>query len=70
MKKGEAWVAAQVILFAVYLGLPWHAPHASARAAVGLALVAAGLALLSAGLFRLRRQLTALPMPTDGAKLV
>lgn len=69
MKKGEAWVAAQVILFTVYLGLPWRAPHASVLAAVGLALVAAGLALLSAGLFRLRRQLTALPMPTDGAKL-
>jgi protein-S-isoprenylcysteine O-methyltransferase Ste14 len=73
--RGEGWVAIQATLLIVLLlsGLAGPALSGTARlwtVGLGLVLLAVGAGLAGAGIVRQRRQLTALPRPTDRARLV
>ena len=73
---GEGWVAIQLAFLVVVAasglvgGSDWGGPAAALTAFLGLALMIAGAALLARGLIDLGDNLTPLPYPRDGARLV
>jgi protein-S-isoprenylcysteine O-methyltransferase Ste14 len=77
-RRGEWYLVAQIVLFAVVLfgprgsaGLrPWPAPVAQVATVAGVVLMAGGLALIFAAIFKLGPSLTPLPYPTDEGRLV
>lgn len=77
-KRGEGYVAVQVLLLGLLLlgprtlpGLPaWRGRGASVASWLGIALMLAGGALLGASSIRLGRNLTPLPHPRDHSILV
>jgi protein-S-isoprenylcysteine O-methyltransferase Ste14 len=71
-KRGEGWVALQIVLFAVILLAPGVSFAAPAwLRALGLALVAVGGALGTAGVLALgRSNLSVFPRPVEGGNLV
>lgn len=73
--RGEGWVVIQgVILVAIFLagglGPTWQGGVRVATAAAGILLVAAGGLLAVRGLVDLRENLTALPHPRPGGRLI
>jgi protein-S-isoprenylcysteine O-methyltransferase Ste14 len=76
--RGEWFVAVQFALFLlVALGPPtagwlpaWPGPLGRAASLMGLVLMGGGLAWVVAGVVALRRNLTALPYPTDDCRLI
>ena len=73
-RRGEGWVAGQVLLIAaVFLsaltGRSWSGGYAVAAYAAGGTLLALGLLLLAAGGLRLGASLTPLPVPRSGGAL-
>jgi protein-S-isoprenylcysteine O-methyltransferase Ste14 len=73
--RGEGWVAIQVILFVMTawagtLGPAWTGPLAAAMAVAGIGLIGAGGWLAVRGLVDLRENLTPLPHPRAGGRLV
>ncbi|MFZ1507110.1 MAG: isoprenylcysteine carboxylmethyltransferase family protein [Anaerolineae bacterium] len=77
-QRGEWFVIIQGVLFALVVfgpktapGLPaWSGRWAAGLALTGVALVIAGGLLSSSAVFRLGSNLSALPHPVEGAKLV
>lgn len=74
-RRGEGWVAAQVVLFVIVIGSGfagplWNGPARAVGAFAGSGLIAAGVILVAAGILALRRQLTAFPMPVPGGRLI
>lgn len=77
-ERGEWYVAAQGVLFLLiglgprsWVGAPeWSEPYATATTWIGVALMLAGAPLAATGLLSLGPSLTALPYPTDNARLV
>lgn len=77
-KRGEWYVVAQMVLFALIafgpgwidLRLDLPAPMALAASAAGVVLGVAGMALALAGVFGLGTNLSVLPHPKDDAALV
>ncbi len=72
-QRGEGWVAAQAVLFVLYvlaphLGAEW--PGGNFWSAIGLPLMIAGLTMIVLGSVSLGRFLTALPYPVEGGSLV
>lgn len=76
--RGEWYVVVQFVLFALIgigprtlPGLPvWTAPCSVAATWLGLAMMLAGAALAAGGVLRLGGNLTALPYPKEGSRLV
>jgi protein-S-isoprenylcysteine O-methyltransferase Ste14 len=73
--RGEGWVALQGVIFVAIaaagrLGPAWSGPWQIAGFAVGVAAIALGLACAGLGLAGLRANLTALPRPVEGGRLV
>jgi len=73
--RGEGWVAIQVVLFGLLAlagtaGPAWGDPGLTAGRAAGAVLVVAGLAAAVLGLVGLRENLTAVPRPVDGGRLI
>ncbi len=73
--RGEGWVALQGVLLVLLLASGSAGPAVTGPAGLillvaGIALLAAGITLGAAGIIRQRRQLTALPRPMAGARLV
>jgi protein-S-isoprenylcysteine O-methyltransferase Ste14 len=73
--RGEGWVALQVALFALLalagtVGPAWADPWLAAGRVAGGILVAAGLVIAALGLLGLRENLTAVPRPVEGGRLV
>jgi len=73
--RGEGWVAIQVVLFGLLAlagtaGPAWGDPGLTAGRAAGAVLVGAGLAAAVLGLVGLRENLTAVPRPVDGGRLI
>lgn len=71
--RGEAWVAFQVALFALFLLAPrvgpeWPAP--TAFRIVGASAMLGGIAMLGASVFALGKSLTPFPRPLPTAELV
>jgi len=77
-ERGEWYVVVQVLLFALiavgprtWPGAPtWPEPWATVATWVGVALMLLGAPLTAGGLLRLGPSLTALPYPTENARLV
>jgi protein-S-isoprenylcysteine O-methyltransferase Ste14 len=74
-RRGEGWVALQVVLVigivaAGFYGPPWSGPGRALGALAGAGLIASGVGLVAAGILRLRRQLTAFPKPVPGGRLI
>jgi protein-S-isoprenylcysteine O-methyltransferase Ste14 len=74
-RRGEGWVALQVVLFiavigAGFTGPTWSGPPRLVGAIAGVALMISGIGLVTAGILRLRRQLTAYPRPVPGGRLI
>jgi protein-S-isoprenylcysteine O-methyltransferase Ste14 len=73
--RGEGWVALQVVLFALLAlagtaGPAWADPWLSIGRVGGAAIIAAGLVVAVLGLVGLRENLTAVPRPVEGGRLV
>jgi protein-S-isoprenylcysteine O-methyltransferase Ste14 len=73
--RGEGWVAIQfgllpVIVGAGYLGPAWGEPIRTMTTVAGALLLAAGGLLGGRGVLDLRENLTPLPHPKEGARLV
>jgi protein-S-isoprenylcysteine O-methyltransferase Ste14 len=73
--RGEGWVAIQVALFALLalagsLGPAWDDPWLAAGRVAGALLVGAGLVVVALGLVGLRENLTAVPRPVEGGRLI
>ena len=73
--RGEGWVAIQAALFfllavAGTLGPAWGEPWLGIGRVAGTVLVATGLTIVGLGLLGLRENLTAVPRPVDGGRLV
>jgi protein-S-isoprenylcysteine O-methyltransferase Ste14 len=73
--RGEGWVAIQAVLFfllavAGTLGPAWGEPWLGLARVAGTALVVVGIAVAGLGLVGLRENLTAVPRPIDGGRLV
>ncbi len=73
--RGEGWVALQVVIFlaicgAGLLGPAWDGTARLLSSALGIALIAAGGLLALRAVLDLGRNLTAVPRPKDGARLV
>jgi len=73
--RGEGWVAIQVPLFALValagaVGPAWGDPWRTAGLVVGALLVGAGLVVVALGLLGLRENLTAVPRPVEGGRLI
>jgi protein-S-isoprenylcysteine O-methyltransferase Ste14 len=73
--RGEGWVAIQVVLFAVLAlagmaGPAWGDPWLAAGGPAGGVLIATGLVFAVLGLVGLRENLTAVPRPVEGGRLV
>jgi protein-S-isoprenylcysteine O-methyltransferase Ste14 len=74
-RRGEGWVALQVVLFiaiigAGFLGPAWGGAARTLGVIVGAVLIVLGVGLVAAGILRLRRQLTAYPRPVPGGRLI
>ena len=74
-RRGEGWVALQVILLiavvgAGFAGPIWSGPARMLGVIAGMALMTSGVGLVTAGILRLRRQLTAYPRPVPGGRLI
>lgn len=73
--RGEGWVAIQVVLFAILAlagtaGPAWGDPWLAAGRLAGATLVGTGLVVAVLGLVGLRENLTAVPRPVEGGRLV
>jgi protein-S-isoprenylcysteine O-methyltransferase Ste14 len=73
--RGEGWVAVQAVLFALLVlagltGPAWGEPWLAGGRIGGALLVAAGLVVAVLGLVGLRENLTAVPRPIEGGRLV
>ena len=73
--RGEGWVAIQVVLFGLLAlagtaGPAWRDPWLTAGRLAGSALVGAGLVAAVLGLVGLRENLTAVPRPPEGGRLI
>ena len=74
--RGEGWVILQFLLLGlialagIRFGGTVNGPFASALAWVGIALMVGGAALVARGLIDLGRNLTPMPHPREGARLV
>ena len=73
--RGEGWVALQVALFALValagtLGPAWGDPWLAVGRVVGALLVGAGFVVVVLGLVGLRENLTAVPRPVKGGRLI
>ena len=73
--RGEGWVALQVALFALValagtLGPAWGDPWLAVGRVVGALLVGAGFVVVVLGLVGLRENLTAVPRPVEGGRLI
>ena len=73
--RGEGWVAVQFVLFILLAfagsaGPAWGDPWLTVGRVAGALLIAAGVAAASLGLFGLRENLTAVPCPVEGGRLV
>ena len=74
-RRGEGWVAIQVALFALAalagtLGPAWGDPWLAAGRAGGALLIGAGFVVVVLGLVGLRENLTAVPRPVEGGRLI
>jgi protein-S-isoprenylcysteine O-methyltransferase Ste14 len=74
-RRGEGWVALQVVLFiaiigAGFVGPAWSGAVRTLGVIVGAVLIVIGVGLVAAGILRLRRQLTAYPRPMPGGRLI
>ena len=73
--RGEGWVAIQLVLFGLLalagtLGPAWGDPWLAIGRAVGAVHLAAGVVVAGLGLLGLRENLTAVPRPVEGGRLV
>jgi protein-S-isoprenylcysteine O-methyltransferase Ste14 len=73
--RGEGWVAIQLVLFALLavagsMGPAWGEPWLTLGRAVGAVHVGAGVILAALGLVGLRENLTAVPRPVAGGRLI
>jgi protein-S-isoprenylcysteine O-methyltransferase Ste14 len=73
--RGEGWVAIQVALFALLalagtVGPAWDDPWRTAGRVAAALLVGAGLVVVALGLVGLRENLTAVPRPVEGGRLI
>ncbi len=73
--RGEGWVAIQLGLFLLLalagtLGPAWEEPWLTVGRVVGSIHLAAGIAVAGLGLLGLRENLTAVPRPVDGGRLI
>jgi len=73
--RGEGWVALQVVLFmgvgaAGLLGSDWGDPWRTVGLVAGTGLVALGAAGAVLGMVGLRENLTAVPRPVQGGRLI
>jgi protein-S-isoprenylcysteine O-methyltransferase Ste14 len=74
-RRGEGWVALQVVLFiaiigAGFVGPAWSGTARTIGVVAGTVLIVLGVGLVAAGILRLRRQLTAYPRPMPGGRLI
>lgn len=74
-RRGEGWVLLQAALFALLalagtVGPAWGEPWLPVSRPAGLGLVGAGVVAAILGLVGLRENLTAMPRPLDGGRLV
>lgn len=73
--RGEGWVAIQVALFVLLAlagtaGPAWGEPWLTAGRLAGACLIGVGLILAGLGLLGLRENLTAVPRPVEGGRLI
>jgi protein-S-isoprenylcysteine O-methyltransferase Ste14 len=73
--RGEGWVVIQVAFFALLalagtLGPAWGDPWLAAGRVAGALLAGAGLVIVALGFLGLRENLTAVPRPVEGGRLV
>ena len=73
--RGEGWVAIQVVLFGLLAvagtaGPAWGDPWLAAGRVAGAILVGAGIMIAGLGLGGLRENLTAVPRPVEGGRLI
>lgn len=73
--RGEGWVALQAPFFAIVgaaglLGPAWDDPWRTAGLVGGAGLIALGLLVAGLGIVGLRENLTAVPRPIEGGRLV
>jgi protein-S-isoprenylcysteine O-methyltransferase Ste14 len=73
--RGEGWVALQVVLFTLLAlagtaGPAWGDPWLAAGRLAGAVLVGVGVVVAALGLTGLRENLTAVPRPVEGGRLV
>lgn len=73
--RGEGWVLIQLGLFGLLavagtLGPAWGEPWLTAGRAVGLVHLGAGVLIAGLGLVGLRENLTPVPRPIDGGRLI
>ncbi len=73
--RGEGWVALQLVGFvggglAGLLGPAWGEPWRTAGLVVGIGLIALGAAAVVLGVLGLRENLTAVPRPVEGGRLI
>jgi protein-S-isoprenylcysteine O-methyltransferase Ste14 len=74
-RRGEGWVVLQVVLLLVIfiagsVGPQWDGVGWVVGVALGLVLMVVGFSLLLGGILALRRQLTPLPRPVPGGRLI
>ena len=73
--RGEGWVAIQLVLFVLLavagtLGPAWGEPWLAVGRVLGIAHLAAGIGVAGLGLVGLRENLTPVPRPVAGGRLV
>jgi protein-S-isoprenylcysteine O-methyltransferase Ste14 len=73
--RGEGWVVIQVVLFGVLAlsgpaGPAWSDPWLAFGRVVGVLLVGLGIVVAGLGFVGLRENLTAVPRPVEGGRLV
>jgi len=73
--RGEGWVLAQVVLFVLLAlagraGPAWGEPWLTMGRLAGAGLIGVGSILAGLGLLGLRENLTAVPRPVDGGRLI
>jgi protein-S-isoprenylcysteine O-methyltransferase Ste14 len=74
-RRGEGWVVLQAVLLLVifvagFLGPQWDGALRAVGVALGLVLMVVGFGLVAGGILALRRQLTPLPRPVPGGRLI
>ena len=73
--RGEGWVLLQLVLFILLafagrLGPAWGEPWLAAGRALGLVHLGAGVLVAGLGLVSLRENLTPVPRPVEGGRLI